>query len=895
MKEVYQSLLVYKDSLENIQLFFMDSIIINKLTNLFSMLQKLTVMGNATSVPAPVDTPVSDVTTAVDSQNIDNSSTLLPRRPGDISALVAADASQNDVTLQEASVTRAKSRDVMDFEHLKMKLDQLTGTAGIKKDVSGAASVPQVAVTTVKIKADVDSDLKESSSDGTMTSSSSVLGTNSSSINRSATTQQTAKAVLGETDQHGVMNTQQTEHAIDAVSPANISLSIVTTQTTSANTVSVSKVNTTAVTHQPMPTSQIQSAANVPVAQDSSNVVTTFEQGIAAVVKPVVASGSFSLVTSPLPVSQSMPPVLVVSGQAQSSLPDGLGQQRVASPVLAPGHHPATSLTAMGTATGVAEHVVVQAQLLQQQVQQNFLSQVGQGQVIPAVVSTTPGLMSNSGSMVTSVYADSSTTLVSAPNSPKSNQQTSFHVSAPSDLAAYSAIYQQLYYQWMMQQAMIANAVYPANPSWPMFGNPFANSNPLLAPQLPFPTQMLAGVHSTFSETGLNQMSHNDLLLYAQQMQSHHITNQVPGMESAFPVDHTSLQSMSAVPSTWSSSVPLNVIRPAAPNPLLDQPGASQLSQRRRAERPDLASLDQALAKLHGPRKPTPQMSVAGGPFLSSPVTYGSGTPVACSPLAHQHVCGTGHVMNAPSPVISPTSSNDRHLTLAVGTGMMEQTLASAHDIVVATNGVTSGTAITSIAVTSVGIQSVTDKTMLSHGSETEKLNDKLKAMQSECKELTEADKDFCTSTSVPKRKLQFFVSAVKNDPLKEQSSLAEDTLATNSASIDSKRNSTEVISNSNKLPSVCANQEKLVAELSTTSVADLSVTPAASMPSASKVPVKKGRFRILDVKEKPVVSSPLPKQAESGAGNISSVASSQLTSSVMSSSQEVSSESNVS
>ena len=458
------------------------------------------------SVPASVDTPVdalvSDMTAAVDSQNTDSSSTLLSRRPGDLSALAAADASQNDVTLQEASVTRAKSRDVMDFEHLKMKLDQLTGTAP-KKDGSGVASVPQVAAATVKAKADVDLDPKETASDGTSTASSSVAssanGTASSSVNRSATAQQTPKSVIEETSQHGVLNTQLSESATDAVSPSIQPISVVTTQT-SASSVPVPKASAPAATHRAMPSSQNQATAAVPIAQNLANAATIFEQGLAGAGKPVISSGSSGLLTTPLPVGQPVPPVvctvqgLAASSQPLSSLTVGLSQQRVASPALVPGHHPATALTGTGTVTGGVEHLGAQTQQVQQQLQYSLPAQVGY--VIPTVVpaTATPSLISNSGSTATTVYADGTT--LSAPNSPKSNHPTTLHVPNPGDLTAITALYQQLSYQWMMQQALLANAAYlggPNNPTWPMFGNlgaVLSNSNPLLAAQLPFPTQM---------------------------------------------------------------------------------------------------------------------------------------------------------------------------------------------------------------------------------------------------------------------------------------------------------------------------------------------------------------------------------------------------------------------
>jgi hypothetical protein len=837
------------------------------------MLQKVPVVGNVTMdssdsaelaastvgksglspavFQSPVDTPVaeSELTVTMDAVSAESGGAPLQRKPVDMSALAVADASQNDATLQDSSVTRAKSRDVMDFEHLKMKLDQLRGPA-VKKDVPPAATT---STAVPKAKPDVESESKDAS-DGSAPASSVVgsLVTGAApptSGNRPAANQQISRLTSTEGSQPGVAASQQLAgaSAVDTVSPSAPPVTVAVPQAvTAANNVPLSKPSPVSAVLPSATAAQIPTAAVAPVAQKPVSNMSTLEQNLAAVLKPAGTVGQVSVAQ---PVAQSLPSAVStglappVQTQPQAVTPVGLVQQRVASPVVMPTHHPTAQPSGMvpqsvGQTVPVPQQLGVQAQILTQQGQQILPNQSVLGQFAPAVVHT-PGLLPNAGSSATSVMMDGSAAVASTPNSPKSCQPPSVPSAAPGDLSAITAMYQQqqlqqqLFYQ-QLQQALVARAAAP----WSLFGTVLPGGNPLLAAQLAYAVQMLMAMTPASADSLPGQVSQADLLMYAQQLQAQSVlANPFACPESVVQADQAVMGSVVQPAGNVTYSGTLSApptVRMQAAGSVLEHPGASQLSQRRRAERPDLASLEQALTKFLGPCKPTPQISVAGGQLHSpaSHIVAANGGHATSSPLSHQHIhqhpLGTSNTPAVSSPVLSPVVSLDQHLAQTFGVGVPEQSLPSS------SVGVSAKPELMS---TAVDVAAVAVNTALPLTSELEKPDEKPVSVNCTNKDLPGIDKE--TSASATKRKLQFTVTAVKNDPLKERPDSKEATEVSVTSVTDEK-------------VSVRAASESCDAGASSTAkAADVASASGSDANSASKAPIKKGRFRILDVKEK--------------------------------------------
>ena len=226
----------------------------------------------------------------------------------------------------------------------------------------------------------------------------------------------------------------------------------------------------------------------------------------------------------------------------------------------------------------------------------------------------------------------------------------------------------------------------------------------------------------------------------------------------------------------------------------------------------------------------------AGGQFNApaSHVLPAAGDLVTSSPSSHHPVGGAGYTVATSSPVLSPVTNFDQHLAV------------SAPSVVPV-----SGTQ----QVAPAGIQGETDplaaiqpdtanKSKLT--SETEKIHEETSSGNCESKALTDVETDASALATNTKRKLQFTVTAVKNDPLKGRQDLKESKEISDSSVTDGKMptSAMEITNESN----VNVDASETSTNLSTSS------------SSTSKVPVKKGRFRITDVKEnvaESVVSSP--------------------------------------
>jgi hypothetical protein len=824
---------------------------------------------------SPVDTPVaeSELTVTMEAVGAETGVALLQRKPADISALAVADASQNDATLQESSATRAKSRDVMDFEHLKMKLDQLRGPSA-KKDVPPTATASTAAP---KAKPDLESESKDTSEGNALASStaaSSATGAAPATAgNRPVANQPVSRLASTESSQPGVATCQQqlgSTSTIDTVSTSTLPVTAAVPPTvTAVNNVPLSKPLPVSAALPSATAAQIPTAAVAPVAQKPVSNMSTLEQNLAAVLKPAVAPGTGTVAQVPVtqPVVQSLPSTVsaalapTVQTQPQTVTPAGLVQQRVASPAAIPAPHPNVQPSGMipqslGQAVPMPmpQQLGVQAQIITPQGQQILPNQPVLGQFAPAVIQT-QGLLPNAGSSATSILMDGSAAAASTPNSPKSSQPPSVPAAITGDLSAYAAIYQQqlqqLLYQ-QLQQAMVARATAP----WPLFGPVLPGANPLLTAA--YMNQMLMAMAPASADSLPGQLSPADLLMYSQQLLAPQaLANPFACPESIVPFDQalmgSMVQSAGSVSSSGTVSAPPTV-RMQAAGSFLEHPGASQLSQRRRAERPDLASLEEALTKFLGPCKPNPQTSLAGCQ-LHSPASHAiaaNGGRATSSPLSHQHThqhpLGTSNAPAASSPVLSPVANVDHHLVQTLGAGLSDHTVPTLNAVVEAKSE------LGSVVAASVDVPAVAVSTTLPLTSELEKPV----PADSTSKESSGVDKETSSSASATKRKLQFTVTAVKNDPLKERPDSKEDKEVPVSTVTDEKVS----VRAANELSEAGAGSNSS----QTAKATDLSAASGSDASSASKAPVKKGRFRVEktpDVKEYPTAVAAQPTSAK--------------------------------
>ena len=315
------------------------------------------------------------------------------------------------------------------------------------------------------------------------------------------------------------------------------------------------------------------------------------------------------------------------------------------------------------------------------------------------------------------------------------------------------------------------------------------------------------------------------------------------------------LAPLASVPSTGMplTSVMLPAVtaaRPLAPRAAVALPAhdqhpavhAANVTKKRPDRPPHLANLEQALIeKLHGPRKPAPP--VVPVQAMHSPAAHSLPGTMAWFPMPYgQHIQPTHTLAAVQSPVVSPPFSTDLQPTcstfnLAADMATSGGASATLPSMSLAATSVYSGRTTPCVATAAESVptagMSVTAVTLHSGCKLTDESVEAVHVTASASEKLIVASTS--SAEHLPsKRKLQFTVSAVKDDPL----------------AVNSPQESTSVCEAS-IVSSESALQNPALNLTSTQNYAP--VTPGLQEPAPSstcKAPVKKGRFRISDVKE---------------------------------------------
>ena len=647
-----------------------------------------------------------------------------------------AEPGASDLSSQESSVTRTRSCDVMDLEHLRMKLVQLTGP---NKEATGS----NTAAAKTKLETE------ETSVDGVGVSPSPGLNTATNSASQVNVGRPVNQAELQPAAQRG-----------PSVSPEPIS------QLTASQCELLSATVT-------------QRDASYQTAAGQTNVVSSNGENAGVPVQPV----------KPVPVY----PVAVAQP---------LAQQRV--------------IPQMAPAAGVIAPDVQAAMLLQQQ------------QLASAVVDSAGGSFAAQPSLSAEMVGTSCPASPDGMSQMLANQQpTAADYSQASLLALYN--------QMMMPIPLMASA-------WPALGlNAFlVAANPLLAAQMMYGAS-LGQLPAVDAHTGLPGYP------VASQEPQHQV---VPGLDHSWtdqPVRPTSgLAPMASVPSGGMPPVVAGT-RPAAvrlPGAVLgsEQHPASQSTSAQRKQQPQLAILEQALIeKLHGSRKPATSV-IASQAVQSAAVVMPDGqhtqppsrTPTAVSSPVMSPVFTAG--LQPPASV----SGLPTDLTTSISTG------SSVAGMPLPGTATHSGrttpslsTAAESVPVTGKSVTAVTLPLTQQPNSE---LAESVQGTTS-CDETLTADSSSSVGQTPSKRKMQFMVSTVKDDPLAvnnlhESAAVCEASVVTSD------------------LPP----QDTVTVAQNSAAVSAGSLEPGAA--SAGKASVKKGRFRITDVVETGVNSGELETSA---------------------------------
>jgi len=525
-------------------------------------------------------------------------SSVLSAKPAELSAVGAAktgdaatEPGASELSSQESSVTRTRSRDVMDFEHLRKKLVELTGPN--KEATGGHGKVKAAEVEEVKDVLPVDSVGVVASV--TPNSASQVT------VGRAVTTGQQVLGLSQAVDGHrGPSTTPEPLAGPVQASSQQASLTELPVTTVVPRDTTVQQVSVT--------TAQVK-------------LLPSDDEHLAAPVQPVKPVPVY-------PVTMAQP----LTQQKLMSAPLGQVNGSTVAPQMAAGMLAAD----------------VQAAMLQQQQQQHHYH----------LASAVPAAVDNTGGFVPVVPGMVGVGDASCPASPDSISQ----VTAPQQPQPAAVDYSQasllaLYNQMMMPLPFVA-------PAWPALGvNPFLMAaNPLLAAQMMYGAPVMPSVSEP-----LGQMPALDPQLggqgYAMAGQAHQQHPVVPGLGHP-QVDQAVRATVGLLPGTPLHSSVTTVgaaARLVAPRPPVTMSGhephaAGQAVgvQRKRSDRPPyLASLEQALIeKLHGPRKPVAAMipghSPAGPTMAWFPVPYGAHT---------QHDIHTPTAVQ--SPVVSPLFNAD--------------------------------------------------------------------------------------------------------------------------------------------------------------------------------------------------------------------------------------------
>ena len=737
----------------------------------------------------------NELTITNDMSTSDRSNVLSPRPP-DQSAMnqSTTEPSASGLSSQESSVTRTRSRDVMDFAHLKMKLVQLTGPS---KEAAG----PTTGAAKTKTETD---EIKDASVEavGAVPSPALNAATNSASqvgVGRPVTGQ---PMVSG----NQAVDMQPAAHRGPSLSPEPGSAPAqVASQQTSLPELPVTSAVQRDASIQPV-------APTVPLGGLTKVVPSSAEHAVAPVqpVKPVPVY--------PVSLAQSLP---------QQKLPVGQPGQVNGSTVY--DHMPASMLAPD-----------VQSAMLLQQYQMSS--------AVPGVVDGASGFAPVQPGVVADMLA------TSTPASPDGISQVMAAQQPAAAAAEYSpASLLALYNQMMMPLPLMA-------PAWPALGlNPFlVAANPLLAAQLMYRAPLMPPVSEPVGQIPTAD-PHLGIPSYPVPGQEH----QQPVMPSAVGIDQphlvrptSGLPPLAAMPAAGmplTSMLPVGVTRPLAPRIPVALPGHEQHPAvhganvpRKRTDRPPhLANLEQALIeKLHGPRKPVPAVQPVHSPAAQSlPGTMGwFQMPYGPHPQPMHTLAAVQ------SPVVSPLLTADQQqppgsaFTLAADTalpaGASSTTIPGTSLAAAPTH---SGRTTPSVALGTESVPAV-GKTAVTLPSAHKLPSESIEAVSASA---SAADKPVMASSSAAeqmpsKRKLQFTVSAVKDDPLAvnnvQESATACETSTANNEPVS--QNPTQ----------------------NSTSTQNHASLPQESV-STSKAPVKKGRFRISDVKEDTdagVIGSPL-------------------------------------
>ena len=666
----------------------------------------------------------------------DRNDVMSPRPPeqtvvnaGKVSEQLIIEPGTSGMSSQENTVTRTRSRDVMDFANLKMKLVQLTGPS---KEAGGPA-------TAAKTKAETE-EMKDVLLDS--------VGAVSSAASNSD--------LQGSAGRPG----QQVDMQPAAQRGPSVSPDL---STAPAHTSSLPELQATTVVQRDV---SVQPAV-VSVAVGQTKVVPSNGEHAAAPVQPV----------KPVPVY----PVTMSHPVPQQKLPVG----SVNSNAAVQQHIP----------TGVIPPDVQLATLSQQ---------YHMGSAVPVVADSTAGFVPVQPNGV----PDSTMIL---PDNVLSAHQPQQAPAADYSQASLLALYNQM----MMPLPFVA----------PALGlNPFlVAANPMLAAQMMYGAPMMPPVSDPMGSMPAAD-PHLGIPSYPVAGQEHH----QPMMPPSVGLDPAVRPVTGSVPSASlpSSGVPLLPVaataRPPTPRLPVSVSGHEHQSavhaatmQKKKLDRPPhLATLEQALIeKLGGPRKPVASAHAVHAPAVHTlpgtmgwfPMAYGQHAQFAHTPTAVQ------------SPVISPLYTTE-----------YQQLPASiAADMATSIPSTLPSMTLTAAERTSASVASAAEPVSTVTSPGTPKLTNELaEEITTTAAEKPMMDGTASTGLASTKRKLHFTVSAVKDDPL----------------TVNNQQETTE--------PSVLTSESS---SLISPSLHDASVPPAAhelTAVSTNKAAVKKGRFRISDVKE---------------------------------------------
>ena len=711
----------------------------------------------------------------------DQSSALTPK-PADQAAAnagkivdpqSAVEAGISGLSSQENSVTRTRSRDVMDFAHLKMKLVQLTGP---NKDTAA----PSAAAAKTKPETEETKDMSADAGGAGAVPAVSVTPNSESqlSVGRPVTGQQ----VLAGNQAADVQSAAQRGPSVSP-DPSNVQAQAASQQASHPDL---------------LVTAVVQRDAQPAVAASAAGQTRT-----------VPSNGEHA--TAPV---QPVKPVPVYPVTVAAALPQ---QKAAVGPV--------------GQVNGGIQPVP--AGMLAPDM---LLQQYQIASAMPAMVDGTAGFVP----VQPGVVGDSMPASPDGVNHAMTAQQpTAADYSQASLLALYN--------QMMMSMPLMATA-------WPAFGlNPFlVAGNPMLAAQMMYGAQLMPQVSDAVGQMpgsdahlGMQSQSAVPAGVGLEQLQREQMVRPMTGLPplASMPSGGIPVAGMSAVAGA----------RPVAPRAVFGHEHHSAAThaagvQKKRPDRPPhLAHLEQALIEKLGPRKPTapamhahamPSPAAQSLPGYWFPAPYGPHVQPAHTPTAVQ------------SPVISPQFVTDQHPP-AAGSSLPAELLTSSA-LVPSTSltatAVHSGRTTPSVATMPESVPTGKSATAVTAASSQKLTSESVEAVHAAT---TSASDNLVVASAssaghMPSsRKLQFTVSAVKDDPL----------------AVNNLQDAAPVCEAANATGEVVTQNPPPISASAQNNVSVPSGMQELAAVSAGKAPVKKGRFRISDVKEDTdtgVSSSPL-------------------------------------